>query len=644
MRWPSFLRATWAHVVAIALAAAAAYARTLAVPFYLDDYSSIRTNSLIYRWEGLAALWRYGPNRVVGNLSFALNYRLGHFQVAGYHVFNVLVHLLAGLAVYGLARGLLRSPRLRDAAPALVRDGMPVLAALLFLLHPLHTGAVTYVVQRLASLVALFYVTAIAGYVQARLASSGAARAGWAMVCALATLLAFFTKENSATLPVAIVLVEVAFFAPSRRRLLATLTGAGVAMAVFGLSVAIGHATDTLPTSSIATLFDATAGSQRARYFATELMALAHYLRLFVLPMGLHLDYDWRLVESVLRRDVLLAGLLHAALLGIAWRAWRTRPIVAFGVLFYYLAHAVESSVFPLVDLVFEHRAYLPDVGACLAVAWLLLAEWPRLRVTSRVVLPATAIIVLALGVAAWRRNEVWRDPIALWQQNTVLAPDKSRAWEMLGRYLLEANRLEEGLRALEQAERLESAHPSGEELEIYDINMMWALRLLGRYDDALARGARATARPMRPDMRATFHLNEGNVYFDQGRWTDAERAYRSALALTPNSIPVMAGLASACAQSRKLAEAESLYTVVLGLDSDDRLTRVNLWQVQSASQLDRAEALRREGRTGEALAAYRAALTGLESAARENPDDTVLKANAQRLAALIAELERAGH
>jgi len=635
------LRTTWARLGALGLAAFAAYSRTFAVPFYLDDYNSIRTNPLIYHWEGLAELWRYAPNRVFGNLTFAWNYQLGHFQVAGYHAVNLLVHVLAGVAVYALARGLLRTPRLRAGVPELARDALPLVAALLFVLHPLHTGAVTYIVQRLASLVALLYVTALASYVQARLASPGAVRGGWAIACAVATLLAFFTKENSATLPLAILLVELAFFAPSGRRMLATLTGAGVALGVFGLSVVIGHATDTLPTSAIATAFDATALSDRVRYFATELLALAHYQRLFVWPVGLRLDYDWWLVATGMQPGVLLAGLLHLTLLSAAALGWKTRPMLAFGVLFYYLAHAVESSVFPLVDLVFEHRAYLPDVGACLVVAWLLLAELPRVRVAARSVLPVTALILLLLGLATWQRNELWRDPLSFWRQNTELSPGKSRAWEMLGRYLLEVNQLQEGLRALEHAEHVEAARPRGEEMEIYDINMMWALRLLGRYDEALERGRRATARPMRPDLRSTFYLNEGNVYFDRHEWPQAEVAYRAALGMAPHSIPAMVGLASALAQTGQLAEAESLYTVVLGLDPDDRLTRVNLWQVRAQSQLNRAEALRGEGRTPEAIAAYRAALTELESALRETPGDATLRANTERLSQVISELER---
>src|SRR5262249_40301462 len=161
------------------------------------------------------------------------------------------------------------------------------------------------------------------------------------------------------------------------------------------------------------------------------------------------------------------------------------------------LAHAVESSVIPIRDLVFEHRTYLPNVGLCLAATWLLLGEWPRTRWGARAVAPATVALLLALGAITWLRNERWRDPIAFWSGNAALAPGKARPWEMLGRCLLEANRLDEGLAALERGDRLRRTQLRGDDTEIYDINMIWALRLLGRFDAALARNAQATAHAM---------------------------------------------------------------------------------------------------------------------------------------------------
>src|SRR5213083_1897364 len=148
------------HVLVLALAVALAYGHTLDVPFYLDDFSSILENSLVYHWQGFAALRAYAPMRVLTYASFALNHRWGGFDPVGYHLVNLAIHFLAGVAVYGFTRGVLRTPHVEGSVSPSVRAGVPLFVSLVFLLHPLQTGAVTYIVQRLASMAALFCVAA----------------------------------------------------------------------------------------------------------------------------------------------------------------------------------------------------------------------------------------------------------------------------------------------------------------------------------------------------------------------------------------------------------------------------------------------------------------------------------------------------
>ena len=210
----------------------------------------------------------------------------------------------------------------------------------------------------------------------------------------------------------------------------------------------------------------------------------------------------------------------------------------------------------------------------------------------------------------------------------------------MLGRSLVEANRPAEGLQALERAGQLRFAGVTDGDAQLDAINMIWALRLLGRYEEALALNARTTARPMSPSRRANFYVNEGNVYFDQRRWREAETAFREALHLAPNSIPPMANLASACAETGKLAEAESLFAAVLEIEPESQMTLTNLWQVRAWAQLNRADSHRRDGRTAEALAAFRAALAALEEVGRLNPADPAAQENTRRVRQVIDSLE----
>ena len=636
-------RTAWLHAALLVLAVAAVYGRTLAVPFYLDDFSSIRENDLLYHWQGVGALWRWQPMRIVAYLSLALNFRLGGFAPAGYHLFNTAVHALAALALYALAAGSLRTPRVRATMPAAAAEWLPLAAALLFAVHPLHTQAVTYVVQRLASMAALFYIGSLACYVRARLAPGRPGRVAWSAACVLAAGLAFFTKENTATLPLAALLLEAVCFAPGRRRLLGTAAGSAAALALFAFAYWAGRSAGAAAAGPVAALGREVEAIPRGRYFATQLPVVADYLRMFAWPAGLHLDHDVRLRTGLLEPGVLAAGALHVALLGAAAASWRRRPMIAFGLLLHYLAHAIESSVIPIRDLAFEHRAYLPDAGLCLVAAWLLAAELPARRATARLALPLAAALVLALGIAAWRRNETWRDPLAFWRSNVALAPGKARPHGMLGRWLLEAGRPAEALGSLEAATRLRGPgdlDPSGAELDA--INTMWALRALGRHDEALAVAARFADRPMPASIRAGFDVNIGNVYFDQGRFAEAEGAFRRALVAWPDCLPALANLASACAQSGRYAEAEGLLARVLELDPADRVSRVNLLQVRAQEALVRAAAAQAAGEPAKAAEGCRTALAALEEAGRIDPANADLARYAGVVREQLHALERA--
>src|SRR5439155_5539342 len=187
-------------------------------------------------------------------------------------------------------------------------------------------------------------------------------------------------------------------------------------------------------------------------------------------------------------------------------------------------------------DVIFEHRTYLPSLGFSLVAAWVLLVELPRVPGMARLARPLTFAILIAMGVMTWRRNQEWRDPVTLWKSNVALAPTKARVWGNYGRALLEADRPEEGGRALQEAIRIrrqEHDRDAGPDVA----NMMWALRVLKRYDEALALNAEFTRQPLPDDVRARFYINEGSVYVDQGQPEKAEAAYRHALALAPENL-----------------------------------------------------------------------------------------------------------
>ena len=619
------------HVLVLALAVALAYGHTLDVPFYLDDFSSILENSLVYHWQGFAALRAYAPMRVLTYASFALNHRWGGFDPVGYHLVNLAIHFLAGVAVYGFTRGVLRTPHVEGSVSPSVRAGVPLFVSLVFLLHPLQTGAVTYIVQRLASMAALFYVAALAAYLQARLAARARTRILASAACALCAFLALFTKENAATLPGALLLLELVLLRPRRSdwpRLAGVLMGSA---ALVWLLTALSFGGDPFSLGAMGDLASQSRQISRGTYLATQMPVLWTYIRLFFWPVGLHLD---RSVDLHHFGDATalwaLAG--HLALVSIAALAARPRPLVAFGVLFYYLAHSIESGIIPIPELAFEHRSYLPNLGLCLACGDLLRTGFPK-PIGARHVVPLAALVPLLLGCATWRRNEQWRDPIAFWQDNVRRAPTKARAWGQLGKSLVLAGRPEEGLRALQESLRLRSLAGVEDDNVIYDtVNLAEALRGLGRIDEGLARIEDELDRPMKAAPRAALYLARGNLQLEQQRFPLAAASYREALRHQPGMLPALANLASALADMGRLAAADSLYAEVLLADPRNAAARENQLQVRAARLVELGDAHRAAHRRAQADSAYRAALDLLQQVARMNPANSLVRANSERI------------
>ncbi len=564
------------HGLLICAAVWGLYGHTLDVPFYMDDFSSIQENPLIYNWQGVDALWQYAPARIVGYLSFALNYALHQFNTAGFHVVNIWLHCLVGMALYALLAGLLRTPHVRKAVethPLLL--WLPLVATLLFVLHPLHIQAVTYIVQRLAALAALFYIAAMAAFVQARLAQ-GRTRWLWAVACVLLGGLGLLTKQNTVTLPLALLLLEALFFSENRQRLL-LLTG-GVFLGLFGLWVLLAYGFQYHPFSldAMQAATRETTTISREDYLATQMTVIWTYIRLFFLPIGLHIDYDLVPLTGFANVTVLKALLAHLGIVGLALWSARRHPLLAFALLFYYLAHSVESSVIPIRDVIFEHRTYLPDLGLVLLSAWFVLLIVP-LWLHCYAILALLLLTFSVQSYATWQRNQLWRDPIALWRDNVQQAPNNPRGWSILGKHYLQAQRPLEGIDALQRSMRLQKASGKNSINTIDVINLIVGLKLLKRYEEALELTHNVMEHPMQPMLKAKFLINQGNIYFEMQRLPEAEAALRKAIEVDPNSIIGRANLASLLGNTGRFDEAEALYLEVLRIDPDSQVTQTNL-------------------------------------------------------------------
>ncbi|MBJ6750433.1 tetratricopeptide repeat protein [Geomonas anaerohicana] len=563
------------HVLLVLAIGFAVYSNIIWAPFVFDDQPFLAGNPLIKDFGFFTDPQRVfalpvNPDlknnfmlRPVAYFTFALNYALHGLDVGGYHVVSLLLHLVNALLVYLLVWLTLRTPVLRmeeggeDDHPAERFYYLPLACSLLFACHPLQTQAVTYVIQRFVPLVALFYIGALVLYVAGRLAAGKASRNGLYLASLLACVLAMKTKENAFTLPVLILLYEWVFFrgaftAPRLLRLLPfALTMAIIPVKLMQLSSVAATAQGGKVAGAVNLVNFKQVSSWE--YLMTQFGVVATYLRLLLLPVEQNFDYDYPLQKTLLAPAVLLPLALLLAVAGIgAWLLYRSRgrrgaacaplALAGFGIWWFFITLSVESSVVPIDDLIFEHRAYLPSVGFFIAAVTGIFALLPRRAGeplgTSRPAVAALALLVTVSAGAAYARNTVWETPVSLWRDNVRKSPQKARSHFSLGVAL---------------ADTLPPWHTD-------DVNLM-LLPMDARQNEVLGEVVREfqTAARLDPQSGATYTFL-GGALLVQKRYREATDALVRAAALEPRDARPTAFMGQVLEAQGDLAGARRKY------------------------------------------------------------------------------------
>jgi len=485
----------------------AVYLPAFEASFHLDDGPSIRDNASLRRLEA-GPIFRFWPTRFVTYYSLALTFRAGQLDPFPYHLGNVFLHLVNSLAVYFLLRRLLgRDNRVPE-----------LFGALFFLVHPVQTQAVSYVIQRATALAAGFYLFSILFYLKSR---DDSGRIGWyapALICAAG---AIFSKEFAVTLPFALLLVEFTVFKdrPPKNG------GRALRLAPFFLLVLAVPVLFLLHRDNL--YYNDPAEISRGAYLLTQARVFITYLRLIVLPLNQQVEYDYPRVVSFFAPGAALGVFAWLAAAGAAVFCCRKEKLrtSGFGAAFFLLALLPESSLFPIGDVMVEHRLYLPLFGAALLFAALLasLKEFPRRRFL------LAGALVLALGRLAYVRNLTWESPVALWEDNVARAPSHPRIRGNLGKAYLDEGRYE---RAAEEFKKMIELDPSAvgayNNLAVIYIDHLKDYRLAEKYIEA--------SLALFPDYPAGY-LNRGVIHLNNRRLKPAIREFEKALELDPENL-----------------------------------------------------------------------------------------------------------
>ena len=606
----------------------AIYSNTFDAVAQYDDMHVFAESTL----DDLLARCNLGNGRLIADLTFTFNYWLSGPDVLGYHIFNLIVHVFAAFFVYQLLFQILviaeseQAPldyTLQSDPPKLILPPLKNLwfwpaffGGLVFLVHPLATSAVTYITQRYTSLASLFYLASLVSYLKARrflkgeiLKKSAAFpksllfdphHLAWYGIAFVMAVLAMLTKEMSVTLPVMLILLELFFVQPdfshagARLLYLMPLLVTGLivpyhhlpifeTMSMNSIIQTISDQQDLLPRWADKSYLD------RRTYFFSQLGIIwSIYLKLLVWPWGQNVEHDFFVSDGPFHAITITASLGLLSLLIIAALTYRKYRLISFGILWFFVALSVTSSVVPNIILVAEHRVYLPMIGLAFSVAGVY-----RYFNRPRAMLYLVMTIALTLSVLSFVRNSVWKDDLTLWADALKKSPGMARPYNNYARALHKANQLEEAISLYQKVLTMEDvafkSDLSHKVFALENLGVVYAKK--GMYREALE-SYTTVVRFSSSGNAANTYFNIGNLYVELQQFSKATEAYNKAVSLNPRHYQTHTNLGWLLMSLGRDDEAETALSKALHHNRRAAEAYLNLGNLYSKYPAKKAEAV----------------------------------------------------
>jgi tetratricopeptide (TPR) repeat protein len=506
-----------------------------------DDFNNIVDNPQIHlktlSWSEIKRTFFTKPedvlSRPIAEFSFALNYYVGGLDVFGYHLVNYVIHLIASIFLYLLIYHTLNLPLLKEKYKN-ASYAIALLAAVLWASSPVHVNAITYIVQRMTSLAGMAYVMSMYFYLKGRTSSATSRRMVLFLLCIVMGGFAFGSKENAVMLPIVIFLYDLFLIqgvSDENIRKNRPIIFLILVMAIAGL-VYVFFFTSILD-------YQYWTFSMKERLL-TAPRILLFYISLLLYPLGsrLTLEHDIQISRSLIDPwSTLPAILIIVCAIGYAlWKA-RRKPLLSFCILFFFMNHLIEGTIIPL-DLIFEHRNYVPAMFFFLPVAILMIAVldyFAYKRPLQLLMFFVMAFLLTAQGHTVSVRNDIYRYPEILWKDNVRKYSNLSRPHGALGYVYAMRGDYPRAIMETEMALQL-SRYPNLYQLVIDQANLGSSYFQLGNYNEmALFHYNEAlrihpkTASPFVYDGMAIIMLNRGNLKL-------AHEYGQSAIVFAPNN------------------------------------------------------------------------------------------------------------
>ncbi len=529
---------TFTAIILIIILGFAVYGNSLNGKFIWDDEYLVRDNVYIKNWSHIPKIFtkdiaagagrKYNFYRPLQMLTYTIDYSLWKLDVKGYHLTNILLHILVALGIYWLIN-ILYDDRL-----------LSLLTGIFFLVHPIHTEAIAYISGRADSLAVLFMLLCFVFYVKKP-------SLGVYILMLLSYILALLSRENSLILPALLLLYHYTFKKKLKvKKFLSILSIASIYILLRFTALKY-----LLPD-----IFWLTNVFERIPGF---FVAITNYIRLILLPFNLHMEYGDKLLLFHLTDPQAIAGIIILfSLLIYAFRKRNSNVLVFFSISWFFVALLPVSNLYPVNAYMAEHWLYLPSIGF-----FLLLAK--GLSYIYRTKEFRIFTIVSTIGLLAFysyltvRQNAYWREPLAFYERILKYTPDSSRVYNNLGLLYNAINKKEDAIASYKKAIEINPDYVGAY------INLGIVYHTLNNKEEAIALYRKAIA--INPDLAEAY--NNLGLAYEANNKKEAIASYKKAIEINPDYAPAYNNLGIVYYTLDKKEEAIALYKKAIEINPD---------------------------------------------------------------------------
>ncbi|MFH1413331.1 MAG: tetratricopeptide repeat protein [Candidatus Omnitrophota bacterium] len=533
------------------------YANSINGQFIWDDKYLVRDNVYIKNFthipdiftqgigSGSGAGRQYSFYRPLQLATYLIDYSIWRLDVRGYHLTNILLHILVASAIFWLIHLLYNN------------WFISFFTSILFLTHPLHTEVVTYISGRADSLAVLFMLLAFIFYIKSE------NNKGYLVIVCLSYILALLAKEISLIFPVILLLYHYIF-----RKKINLFALAGILI----IPVTYILLRFTLLKSIISVIiFPSTSFIDRLPGF---FVAIFNYLKLIFLPFNLHMQYGKALFSFSDPKALLGCG-VSILLIVLAYRKRKNDPLLSFSIFWFFITLLPIANLYPVNAYMAEHWMYLPSIGIFVILVYGLIHFYRERRFKMLTIVAVTSLSVFYSFLTV-RQNIYWRESIPFYQRTLKYAPDSWRLHNNLGLAYQEANKSEDAIRSFRRAIEIKPDYAEGYH------NLGYISMSLGRKEEAVDLFKKAL--DIEPDLPDAYS-NLGAIYYTNNQKAEAISAYQKALEINPNFAKAYNNLGVIYLSLNRKEEAKRLIEKAIAIDPDYSDAYNNLGNIYSSIQ-----------------------------------------------------------